>query len=346
MNSPTVRSLTAVALGFIAAGSATAQPNPYYPGPGYYQPPIYGPGGVLQGQAQVLQASGQLAIDNESTRMMRQKLLQEKMVTKKQALDLANYERANTPTYTDEQRRNKDLIFQRMMVSPAPPEITRGDTLNTFMPVLKMMADDGVPGPPMSISPAILKQINVGTGTSGGDTKSAGMLKDGGKLMWPLTLRGPNQKKLDSMVPKAIEDAVAGTLEPKTYTQMLAIIQTMTEENRKAYHKDQMSSMAFIDGKHYLEDLTKALKVLQEPDPGKYFGGGYSHPQGHNVQELVQNMSATGLKFAPASPGGEAAYFAMHDAFVAYARAGQSGGSIQTSLTAPAPPGPGKKGTN
>ena len=344
MNSPTVRSLTAVALGFIAAGSATAQPNPYYPGPGYYQPPIYGPGGVLQGQAQVLQASGQLAIDNESTRMMRQKLLQEKMVTKKQALDLANYERANTPTYTDEQRRNKDLIFQRMMVSPAPPEITRGDTLNTFMPVLKMMADDGVPGPPMSISPAILKQINVGTGTGGGATNSAGMLKDGGKLAWPLFLRGPNQKKLDSMVPKAIEDAVAGTLEPKTYTQMLAIIQTMTEENSKKYRKDEISSTAFLQNKHYLEDLANSLKVLQDPDPGRFFGSGaYARVQGNNVPEIVENMSAKGLKFAPASPGSEAAYFALHNAFVAYARAGQSGGGVQSMLSAPAMP---KKGAN
>ena len=335
--------LCVLGLAVVAVGPAAAQPVPY---PGYYPPPIYGPGGVLQGGAEVMRAQGQLGIDQEKARIERQKYYQEKLVTKKQTFDLAAYEKANTPSYGETKAHDQDLIIRRMMSSPAPAEITRGDTLNTFMPMIKSMADQGVPGPPQSLNPAILKQINVGTGTSRGDTKSAGMLKDGGKLMWPLTLRGPNQKKLDSLIPKAIQQGIAGTLDLPTYNQINNIIQTMTEENRKAYHKDQMSSMAFIDGKHYLEDLTKALKVLQEPDPGKYFGGGYSHPQGHNVQELVQNMSATGLKFAPASPGGEAAYFAMHDAFVAYARAGQSGGSIQTSLIAPAPPGPGKKGTN
>src|ERR1043166_9309108 len=68
------------------AGPAVAQFNPY--APGYYPPPApyvsgWGPGGVLAGQAQVMQAAGQLGIDQEKARIERQKYYQEKLANKK-----------------------------------------------------------------------------------------------------------------------------------------------------------------------------------------------------------------------------------------------------------------------
>jgi hypothetical protein len=317
------------------AGPAVAQFNPY--APGYYPPPApyvsgWGPGGVLAGQAQVMQAAGQLGIDQEKARIERQKYYQEKLVTKKAAFDLAAYEKANTPTYTEKREQDISMILRRMMSDPAPPEITRGDTLNAMMPLVRSMSTIGVSGSPVSLSPSMLKTINVGTGTSGGDTTSAGMLKDGGKLAWPLMLRGANQKKMDMLLPKAVEQAIDGTLEPKTYSQLVGLIQTMTEENRKNYHKDAISSKAFLDGKHFLESLEKSLRVLQEPDPSMYLGA-KTTVQGSTVPELVANMTAKGLKFAPATPGQEASYFALHNAFVTYANAGQAASGFQSALS-------------
>ena len=40
--------------------------------------------------------------------------------------------------------------------------------------------------------------------------------------------------------------------------------------------------------------------------------------KGKTVAELIQNMTAAGLRFAPATPGDEGAYRALHFALVAY----------------------------
>src|SRR5258708_25435465 len=87
------RPLLAAVLALAVAGPATAQypPNPYYPPPGYG----YGPGSQLAGAAQVIQAQGQLGLDQEQQRIMRQKVDQEKLNTKTMTLDEAHYENAN-----------------------------------------------------------------------------------------------------------------------------------------------------------------------------------------------------------------------------------------------------------
>ena len=76
--------------------------NPYYPNypPGYnpYYPPGY-TGGVLQGRAEVIRANGDLSIQYEQARIEREKALQAKLDTKKQAFDQMMYEKANTPSY-------------------------------------------------------------------------------------------------------------------------------------------------------------------------------------------------------------------------------------------------------
>jgi len=43
------------------------------------------------------------------------------------------------------------------------------------------------------------------------------------------------------------------------------------------------------------------------------------------------------LQFAPATAGEEAPYYALHSAFVSYARAAQAGGGFQVTNSAPAP---------
>ena len=55
------------------------------------------------------------------------------------------------------------------------------------------------------------------------------------------------------------------------------------------------------------------------------------------MQELVRNMSRQGLRFAPASPGGEAAYRALYNAMVSYTAGAEtaSGFRIQGMRVAP-----------
>jgi hypothetical protein len=326
--------LFAAAVALAIAGPASAQPpppyNPYYPPIGYG----YGPGSQLAGAAQVIQAQGQLGLDQEQQRIQRQKVYQEKLNTKKMTLDEANYEKANTATFVETQEAVMSQTLRRYMNQALPAEITRGDTLNTFLPFLKALGDQGTPGPPISLNPNILYSINVTTPGTGGVGTSAGLLKAGGKLAWPLQLKGPTQKKIDAILPKAVQDAATDTLEPKTYTQLVGMVLSMSDDVSKRYQKEEIDGSSYLKGKRYLDDLAKSLKVLQDPDAAKYLSGAVA-ARGNNVQELVDNMTAEGLKFAPATPGSDSAYFSLHNSFVSYARAAQSGAGFQSSLVAP-----------
>src|SRR5437660_361481 len=103
--------LFAAILILITAGHAVAQ---YYPNP--YAPylPYGGVGGALAGQAQVIQANGQLAITNEQARIQREKYNQEKLNTRKQAFDQANYEKANTPPPVEEAEKTLGRQIRRV----------------------------------------------------------------------------------------------------------------------------------------------------------------------------------------------------------------------------------------
>jgi hypothetical protein len=62
------------------------------------------------------------------------------------------------------------------------------------------------------------------------------------------------------------------------------------------------------------------------------------------VPELVQSMTKQGLRFAPGTPGSEAAYQAVYNAMVAYAAGADSGSGFRVQAAPPPPPVPGYKG--
>jgi hypothetical protein len=311
----------AAAVALALTGPVSAQ-YPYgYPPYGYGAGAAVG--NALAGQAQVIQANGQMIMTNEQARIEREKYYQERLVTKKQKFDLAQYERANTPTPTENQEKILGQQLRRVLNTTVnPAEIKRGDTLNLLMPYIKSLSDQGSSGPPTPVDPALLRTVNVKVGTAGA-APGAGLLKDAGKLNWPIQLRGPRQKEIDKLLPKACSQAAQGTLELPTYTKIVSEVESMREELRKKYHKEQISGSMFLGGQSYLDSLSSSLKVLQRPDAGKFFDGSYT-AQGSNVPELVNNMISQGLSFAPATPGQDAAYFSLHSAFVSYTRAAQS----------------------
>jgi hypothetical protein len=272
-----IRPLLATAFALAAAGPVASQPSPYYPPPsgypGYPGYPGYGPGSTLAGAAQVIQAQGQLGLDQEQQRIQRQKAYQEKLNTKKMAFDEAAYEKANTPSYIDEKERVSGLTLRRLMSQPQPAEVTRGDTLNAMLPYLKALGDQGTPGSPQSLNPSTLAAINVATPNTGGGGTTVGVLKNGGKLAWPLMLKGPLQKKMDGLLPKAVEQAAANTLEPATYNQVVGLVQSMQDDIQTRYRKEQIDGSSFLTSKRYLDQLASSLKVLQDPDAAKYLTG-------------------------------------------------------------------------
>ena len=306
-------------------------PGGYYPGyPGGYNPGRVG--GALQGQAAVINATGELGIQQEQARQERQKFEQMKLETKKKSFDEMMYEKANTATLTENLQYDANLTTQRMMTAPVPAEITSGKTLNAMLPMIRTLAAKGTQGPPISIEQDQLKHVNV---TVGKDGSNIGMVTGGGAgLDWPLCLQGPKQKKVASQIPVAVSQARQGTLDAKLYREIMAALSTINEDLRTQFHKEQIDGGEFLEGRRFLDSLTQSMQAVRSPTSQRFLDGTYS-ARGRNVPELAEYMTKNGLSFTAANPGDEAAYYALHDSFVAYTSAAQAAAGFHVKYNPP-----------
>src|SRR5262245_66109645 len=92
-----------------------------YPPPGYNY--YYPPGGyresALTGAANVINATGDLYVQQEQARIQREKANQAKLDTKKQAFDEMMYEKANTPFFTEDQETVDAMVLRRLINNPS-----------------------------------------------------------------------------------------------------------------------------------------------------------------------------------------------------------------------------------
>jgi hypothetical protein len=275
---------------------------------GWVRPPVYYPvptaygsfgdpyGGYLSGAAQVINAQGGYLKDVQQAYLMKEQASQAKIQTKRAAFDEWMYERANTPTL-EEQRENERLqnVLRSRNVPPAT-EIWSGKALNDILQDLQQRGPGAMAGPPIYLNQELLKEVNVTVGTT---TAGLGVLKNDGKLEWPL----------------ALTQAQKGAVNPKTLNDLIAAVNKLS-----AQLKDNAANIEpnqYIRSKRYLNDLNGSLVTLQDPNATKYFSKQYV-AQGNTVAELVQFMTAQGLKFAPATPGDEAAYNMLQRALADY----------------------------
>jgi len=189
-------------------------------------------------------------IQTEQARIERQKSIQAELETKKLSFNEMMYEKANTPTLTENLQYDKGLIIQRMMTSPTPTEITSGKTLNAMLPMIKDLAVRGTIGPPIQLDPAQLKEVNVTVGKGG---VNLGMLKDGGSnLPWPFAVRGPQQKKLAQQIPTAVSQTKSGDLDPTLYREITKELSQMKEDLRTKFHKEEIDGGEFLEANRFL----------------------------------------------------------------------------------------------
>lgn len=326
--------VSVLALSLWQARSAHAQPYPPPVPPYPYPYPIYqsgfGPGAVLQGTASVIDAQGNLMLQQEQARIEREKALQAKLETKRKTLDWENYEREHKWTYAQELERNEGLRIMRLLQNPREDEVLSGSAMNTLLPYLTQLAQKGTEGRPVYLDPYEMKKINV---TASGSGANIGVLGTS-PLAWPLALRGPEQKKVDETISKAVEATLNGTLDFSQYQQAVKGVDQIQLQAKDRWNAEQMDTGSYLDCKHFLESLKSGLAVLQRPDAAKYLGGGYS-AQGNTVAELVTNMTRQGLRFAKALPGAEPAYFGLYNSMLAFAAAGENTTGFRVRFTPP-----------
>jgi hypothetical protein len=85
---------------------------------------------------------------------------------------------------------------------------------------------------------------------------------------------------------------------------------------------ENVSKLGFADhreAKRFIKQLDDAIAFLKLPDAAQWLPG-KSAVAAKSVQDLVKGMEDKGAKFAPATPGHEQAYVALHRSLVDYYR--------------------------
>ncbi len=289
--------------------------TPYYD-TGVYAP-YYGPyGGYLSGAADVINAQGQFMVSQQQASKMSEQTRQARIDTRRKAFDEFLYERDRMPTPEDDRERFRLEQVRHSRNDPGLTEIWSAKALNNLLLSIQQQQARGIRGPSVPLDDDVVKHINLTSGASGA---SIGVLKDGGRLQWPLVLTeadyDSNRKLLDDLAPMALQQASEGRVEGETIRAMSTAAKNLQSELRR--HVADTTPNDYIEAKRYLSDLDSAIRVLRDPNVSSYVTHKWS-AKGDTVSGMVQEMTAQGLKFAPAVKGDEAAYTALHRAMVAY----------------------------
>src|SRR5262249_49720618 len=148
------------------------------------------------------------------------------------------------------------------------------------------------------LDPDLLRSINV---TTGKESNNIGLLQNGGQLDWPLALRGPTQKMLVPLFPELVAGAAAGELELALFAEVSKGVRALRDELRSKFMNEEVDASLYLDANRFLNSLDSALRAVRSPSAARLLNGSYA-ARGHSVAELVQNMTSSGLRFAPATP--------------------------------------------
>ncbi len=301
-----------------------APPPPSMPAPGFSSAPSPSPvvvtnpyavqyngpaGGYLSGGADVINAQGQFMINTQQAYLEQQKVKQSKLDTKRKGFDEWQYERANTTSLEDEREFSRVQFAQCSLRNPPVTEIWSGAALNAILQDIQVRR---VQGPPVPIAPGVLGQINFTSGATG-SAGSIGLFKNGGKLDWPPALQDPPFtapcQEIGKLTQTVYAQAQGGGLDSPTIRRLGKAVDGLERDLRGQVAKVEPNE--YIAAKRYLHELQGGVKQLYDPNVLNNFNGKWQF-QAATVGQLVNEMTAQGVKFAPAVSGQEPAYQSMH----------------------------------
>ncbi len=299
--------------------------SPYYPY--YYENPF---GSYLRGGADVINAQGRFLVNEQQARLLREQVKAERVAHRKRVFDEYLYERERTPTA--EQLREEERLVQRDRSRNNPPltEVYSAKALNDLLVDLQRLQGTGAfttirdRVPQFPVEEDTVKRINFSSVKGGGNI---GLLKNDGRLSWPVGLMGQEFKvereRLSSLAQEAVGQVATNTrVDGGTLQQIATDVDRL--QNQLSKQVRELTPAQYIEAKQFLNNFEDAIKALRQPDVGNFFSGKYA-PKVKTVGELVDFMTKNGLHFAPATPGDQSAYAALHRALAVYDFAVQQG---------------------
>jgi hypothetical protein len=306
--------------------------SPY--GGGWWGIPDYN-ADFMRGVADVMSASGSLAIRLEQARLVTQQVEAAKLENHKRLWDQWLYERYNMPTLQDERERWNQWATRRALTIPPTTEILAATTLNQLLNNLKGKTN----GRPIPIDENVLKAINV-IDPNGGNLGALKPAREGTSLNWPQSLKGGAYQDEVKLINQRVADLLKqaefkGEVDPGGIENLTAAIARLKAKVQA--NQGDLTLMQQIEAKRFLNQLDAARWALGKPKAADIISGKLA-PKGKTVPELLNNMYGSGLEFAPATDGDEAAYVALYNALFNYAQSVGLGGSGGGSVSYPAPP--------
>jgi hypothetical protein len=300
--------------GMLWNGYGTSADGSWYPNPYMYS---WNPwGGAFSGWADIINAQGKFMVNREESFGIREQTRQAKIDTRRRLFDEWLYERANTPSLEDIREQDLRMARRRALNDPPFTEILAATSLNTLLDHLKTAQGTGGRGTNVALDEDTLRRVNVTSGAGG----NIGLLKNDGFLQWPIPLRAEEfnaeRDAITKALPKLVEAASTnGRVDAGTLVETQKNLDKLNE--RLSDKVGDLGTAQFIESKRYVNFLNQALQALSNENIANYFNQKFS-AKGKTVAELVKHMSEKGLRFAPATPGDEAAYRALHQALANY----------------------------
>lgn len=302
---------------------------------GYYGNPY---AGYLQGAASVIRAQGRYNIEEQQSFLVREQVRAERLKNRRSAFDEYMYEKQHTPTPQEQREAALAMELRRALNDPPVNEILSAKALNDILSDLKKQTSRAVlttvrgtgpkdqAGPRVALDDDVMRHINV-TGTTGG---TVGLLKNGGRLNFPLALSGDDYKaereRLSTLAQDVVKDAEFNNrIDAGSLKQMLDDVDRLQRQLSRSV--GELSPAQYIEAKRFLNNLSDALNTLSRPDATNYFNRNWA-AKGRSVEELVKHMADKGLTFAPAVAGDEAYYVALHRALTSYLQSMQGQGQV------------------
>jgi hypothetical protein len=272
--------------------------------------------GYLTGAASVITSQAQFVTARRQADILKEQARQAAVDTQRKIYEEWKYEKNDQPTLEQIRRDAWEQAYKRSVFHPPLNDIWTADALNRIFDHAARIQNRGIAGTRIAVDEDSLKHINFSTGVAG----NIGALKDKGKLNWPAVLErndfAPERTRFSQLAADAVrqggdnnkvESAVLRDME----RDLDSLDQKLTDRIRDISPDD------YIAGKHYLQELKQAVRILKRPDVADYINGKYN-VRGGTIGELIQNMANAGVRFAPARSGEEAAYNSLYKSLLTY----------------------------
>jgi hypothetical protein len=294
-------------------GMSGSSPSPYGYSSSYsYLPPE---GAALMGLAAMTSAQGKYWGDIQQARLLREQANQLSFETAKKRVEMERWYESIRDTAPKMRERQMATELDRARKDPPATEVWSGRSLNELLRSIQSLGPLNR-GPNIALDEDALKSINLSAGARG----NVGMLRDGGKLSWPLPLQEAQFSEQRDRLAKNLRRAVAD-LQGKDPAEP-ALLRDINNDFKALNEKvsasaDDLSTGQYIEAKRFLHQLASAVKALSDPKAVNYFNNTWN-AKGKTVAELVAHMTKEGLAFAPAASGDEAAYSSLYQSLRAF----------------------------